>query len=56
MAFANQPRDALGQNGSLAGPSAGDNQHRSMQVFDSFALAFVRLERGRGRYGLQYFH
>ena len=42
--FAHQVGDALGEDGGLARARAGNDQHRPVDVFDGFALAFVRFE------------
>ena len=45
VSFADQMGDAPGEDGGLPRARAGDNQHRPVDMFDSFALALVRLER-----------
>ena len=47
MTFANQIRDALGQNCGLPRARTGDDQERTVDVLNSFALAVVGLERSR---------
>ena len=42
VALPNKVRDALNQNGSLAGPSASDNDHRPMHMLDSLPLTIIR--------------
>jgi hypothetical protein len=43
--FADETGNAPGENGGFSGAGAGDDQQRPVDVFDSFALALVRLER-----------
>jgi hypothetical protein len=45
VSFADQVRDAPGENGSLPCARAGNDKHRPVDMFDSFALALVGLER-----------
>ena len=45
VSFADQVGDAPGEDGGLPGACAGDDQHRPVDMLDSFALALVRLER-----------
>jgi hypothetical protein len=45
VSFADQVCDAPGEDGGLPGARAGDDQHRPVNMFDSFALALVGLER-----------
>ena len=47
MSFADQMGDAPGENGGLTRARAGDDQDRTVDVFDGLALALVRLERPR---------
>ena len=51
MAFADQVRDALDQDGGLAGAGAGHHQHRAMHVLDGFPLAFVGDDLRRSGHG-----
>ena len=44
MTLADQAFNAVGENGSLAGARAGDDQHGATHVFDSLALAIVGSE------------
>ena len=47
VAFADQMGDTPGEDGGLACARAGNDQHRSVDVFDGFALALIGLERSR---------
>lgn len=44
VAFADKTGDALGQDSGFPGAGPGDDEQRPVDVFDSFPLAFVRLE------------
>ena len=41
MALLNQPGDTVDEDGSFAGASTGDDEHRTVGVLDSFTLAIV---------------
>ena len=45
VAFTNQMGDAFGEDGSLPSTCAGDDQNRSMDVFDRLTLIFVQFDR-----------
>ena len=51
VAFSDQALDAVGQDRSLAGPSAGNHQHRSVDVLDGFVLAIIWKKRRKKRRG-----
>jgi hypothetical protein len=44
MSFADQPRNALGEDRGLAGAGAGHHQDRPANVLDGLALALVSLK------------
>ena len=48
VSFANQVGDAPGEDRGLPRARTGDDQHRPVDMLDSFALALVRLERPVG--------
>ena len=41
VAFFNQSGDAVDENRSFAGASAGDDEHGAVNVLDSFTLAII---------------
>ena len=54
--FADQALNAIGQDRSLAGACARDHEHRSVNMFNGFALAIVWSERSRTRTRLRKRH
>jgi hypothetical protein len=48
VTFADEVGHALREDGSLPGPSAGDHQHRPMNVSDGLLLPFIGDDLSRG--------